>query len=104
MAEPNSSTTFRTASWFVVLAVAAVLYLAQAVFIPLALALLLAFLLAPLIRFFERVGLRRTPAVAAIVLLSASVLAGVISLVVLQAVDLAEKLPNYRETMDMKFA
>lgn len=104
MQDLTTGSGFRAGSWIVVLVVAAVLYLAQAVFIPLALALLLAFLLAPLIRALERRGVRRSLAVPVVVVLSTGVLAGLITVLVFQAVDLAEKLPTYRETMSQKLA
>jgi predicted PurR-regulated permease PerM len=104
MNEASPPTPFRAGSLFLVLAVAAVLYLAQAVFIPLALALLLAFLLAPLIRTLERLGLARAPSVLLVVLASFVILSGIITLMVLQTVDLTDKLPAYRETMDLKLA
>src|SRR5688500_13123475 len=52
------------------------LYFAQDVLIPLALATLLSFLLAPLSYRLERKGLPRVPAVIAVVILSCSLLVG----------------------------
>ncbi len=98
----SNPSSFRVGSWLGVLAVAGVLYFAQAVFVPLALALLLSFLLAPLIRGLERRGLQRVPAVALGVLLSVGVISALAALVVYQAVDLTENLPSYRQTLDSK--
>ena len=52
------------------------LYWAHAVFVPLAMAVFLAFLLAPVVSSLQRRGLRRTPAVILVVLLAALVLGG----------------------------
>ena len=50
-----------------VLLAIAVLYLAREIFIPLALAFLFGFLLSPLVKFLERWGIRRSLAVALVV-------------------------------------
>jgi len=59
-----------------VLAVAT-LYWAQEVFIPLALALLLAFILSPLVAGLQRRGFRRVPAVLLVVLFVFTLLGGI---------------------------
>ena len=83
-------------SVLMILIVVAVLYFAKEVFVPLALALLFSFLLAPLVTRFERWRLPRVPAVLLSVGLSLAVVAGVGWLVVNQLVDLTEKLPTYK--------
>ena len=57
--------------------VIAALFWAQAVFIPVALAGFLTFLLSPMVDRFRRLGLPRTPSVIVVVLLAATVLGGV---------------------------
>src|SRR5208282_3851547 len=52
-----------------------ILYFARAVLIPLALTL--NFLLTPMVLWFQKLGLRRVPAVALVMLISISVVAGV---------------------------
>ncbi len=55
----------------------AALYWAHTVFIPVALALLLSFLLNPVVSVLQGRGLRRTPAVILVVLLMFSLLGGI---------------------------
>ena len=47
-----------------------ILYFARAVLIPLALAITLNFLLTPMVLWFQKLGLRRGPAVALVMLIS----------------------------------
>jgi predicted PurR-regulated permease PerM len=54
------------------------LYWAQRVFIPVALAVFLTFLLAPLVSFLQHRHLGRTPSVLLVVLLAALLLGGVV--------------------------
>jgi predicted PurR-regulated permease PerM len=77
-----------------VVAVAA-LYWAQSIFIPLALAIYLAFLLNPVVRFVQRSGIGRTISVIVVCLFAALVLGGVGWLVASQAKSLLVELPNY---------
>ena len=79
----------------------AVLYLAKEVLIPLALAILFSFLLAPAVRFLER-WLWRIPATLIAVLLVFSAIGGAVALAGKQAVSLGAKLPEYRENIIKK--
>ena len=82
--------------------VTAVLYFTREVFVPLAMAGLLAFLLAPVATQMERWGLKRTPAGLSVILLS---LAGVGALgwVMLgQIYNLAVELPRYQQNVTGK--
>ena len=86
-------------SKFIVLAsvcvVVAALYFAREVLVPLALAILLTFLFAPLVRRLERLRLGRVPATLVVVLLGLG-LVGVIGYVVeRQFVQIADQLPGY---------
>src|SRR5579862_371000 len=80
----------------------AALYFAQDVFIPFALAALLSFLLSPLVTRLEHRGIRRLPAVlvVSVLTISSSIFFGWIMMN--QFVDLAEKLPNYKENVEQK--
>src|ERR1700719_2038213 len=60
----------RLSPMFGVLLAIAVLYLAREIFIPLSLALLLGFLLSPLVKHLERWHMRRSLAVAVVVVTS----------------------------------
>jgi predicted PurR-regulated permease PerM len=82
--------------------VVSALYWAQVVFIPLALAVFLAFLLNPLVRVFQRRGLSRVPAVIVVVLLAALLLGGLGSLVTWQVTGLVSKLPDYTTNIQGK--
>jgi predicted PurR-regulated permease PerM len=73
-----------------------ILYFARAVLIPLALALTLNFLLTPMVAWFQKLGLRRVPAVALVMLISVSVVAGVGWVVADQLLEVADNLPKYR--------
>ncbi len=79
-----------------VIAVIAALRLAEDVFIPLALAVLLTFLLAPLVHRLERWGINRVVAVAVTVIVAFAILGGMLYVVFAQLSDLARELPQYR--------
>ena len=78
------------------------LYWAQTVLIPVALAVFLTFLLAPLVSFLQRRGLRRMPAVLLVVLLAALGLGGTVCLVAVEVRSLADELPTYTENIKEK--
>src|SRR5437867_11454113 len=72
------------------------LYFAHDFLIPLALSLLLSFLLAPLCHRLERWKLGRVPSVIIVVVLALGGVAGVGWIVTGQLIDLGNKLPGYR--------
>jgi predicted PurR-regulated permease PerM len=78
------------------------LYWAQRVFIPVALAVFLTFLLAPLVTILQRRHLGRTLSVAVVVLLAALTLSGVIWLVSIEVRNIAGELPKYTENIKEK--
>ena len=78
------------------------LYLGQDILIPLALAILLSFMLAPIVIRLRRWGLGRIPSVLAVVLLLLVALLGLGSIVASQAVHLAENLPRYEWNLRAK--
>lgn len=83
--------------------IVAVLYFAREVLIPLALAVLLSFILAPLVIRLQRLHLGRIPAVLITTVLSFSVLGAIGWLVTVQIIDLADQLPQYRSNILEKF-
>ena len=83
-------------SVLMIIIVVAVLYFAKEIFVPLALALLFSFLLAPLVRRFEMWRLPRVPAVLLAVALAFALVGGVGFLVGAQLVELTRELPNYQ--------
>jgi predicted PurR-regulated permease PerM len=95
--EPASFPPFVTA----VICVAA-LYFARSVLVPIALAILLAFLLGPLVNRLAKARLGRTGPVIVVVLLVTGLLGGLGWLVFNQAISLATQIPNYRTTISRK--
>jgi predicted PurR-regulated permease PerM len=82
--------------------VVAALYFGREVFIPLALALLLSFTLAPLVSWLRRRGLPRVPAVIAVVLVAFLAIGIFGSVVAGQVAQLAENLPRYQYNIEEK--
>ena len=82
----------------------AALYFAQDVLIPLALATLLTFLLAPLVQRLERSGLSRVPAVIVVAILMCSTLAVLGWVVVDQVLALSRDLPAYKDNIRAKLS
>jgi predicted PurR-regulated permease PerM len=80
------------------------LYWAQAVLIPVALAILLTFLLTPVAGALERITLRRIPSVILVVVLTFSLLGGIGWIVTLQFGNLANELPQYTRNIRQKIA
>jgi predicted PurR-regulated permease PerM len=78
------------------------LYLGSEILIPLALAILLSFTLAPIVIRLRRWGLGRIPSVLAVVLLLFMVLIGLGSIVTTQLADLATNLTTYEWNLRTK--
>ncbi|MFN2643668.1 MAG: AI-2E family transporter [Burkholderiales bacterium] len=78
---------------------AAVLYLASDVLIPLAVAILLSFLLAPAVRGLERWKVGRIPSTVIVSVLAFGLILAVGAIAATQAVSLAAKLPEYRQNI-----
>ncbi|MEX2316111.1 MAG: AI-2E family transporter [Pirellulales bacterium] len=72
------------------------LYFAKAILLPFALAVLLSFLLTPLANRLERWGLPRVPSVLVVAGLSFAVMAVLIWIVIVQAIDLGSKVDAYK--------
>ncbi len=101
MARPDQ---FAKSAWVLAstAVVVAALYLAKDVLVPLTLAILLSFLLSPICDWLERRGLGRVPAVLVTALTGFVVLGLVIWTVVVQLTDLAPKLPEYQNNIQVK--
>ena len=102
MQEAGAPKGLRVPLLLVLLGVAMVLYVARAVFIPLALAILLSFLLAPLVHALHRRGVSRGVSVTLAMVGSGLVMVALGALVTLQVLDLVERLPTYRQTIEHK--
>ena len=84
---------------FTTVIVVAVLKLAQEVFIPLALAILCTFLLAPLVLLLTRLRVNRVIAVILSLSLGLALIGGLGTLVFNQFADLARELPSYQQQL-----
>lgn len=82
--------------------VVALCYFAKAVIVPVVLAAMLAFLLAPVVIRLQRLGLPKTVAILSTALLAFSVLTAIGWMVSTQVVTLAEQLPRYEYTLRQK--
>jgi len=82
--------------------VVASLYFAREVFVPITLAVLLSFLLAPAVRLLRRLRVGRVTAVAFTVLLACVAIAGFAAVVVGEVSSLAQQLPEYRYNLQTK--
>jgi predicted PurR-regulated permease PerM len=82
--------------------VVAGLYLAREVLIPITLAVLLSFLLAPLVTLLRRVHVPNVPSVLVAVALGLSALGAVGSVIGLQVASLATEVPQYASTIEAK--
>src|SRR5438132_1689829 len=82
--------------------VIASLYWARAVFVPLALALMLTFLLQPIVAALHRRGLGYTPAAGLVVMLLALALGAISWVAITQVSSLASELPRYQDNLRQK--
>jgi predicted PurR-regulated permease PerM/methylmalonyl-CoA mutase cobalamin-binding subunit len=102
----NSSGTARILSrlWLLVIVVVAitVLYLAKVLFLPLAFALLFAFLLAPVVTLLERLRLPRALAAILVIFGFAALLGTSAWMLFTQLVAVANDLPVYRDNITQK--
>lgn len=80
----------------------ATLYLGRDIFIPLALSILLAFLLEPLVARLKKWGLPQVPSIALVVLIALSVLGGALTYLGFQLSHLSQELPKYQDTIQQK--
>lgn len=80
------------------------LYVGREVFVPVALAILFSFVLAPLVKLLQKIRLPRSIAVVFVVICAFAVVAGLAVSMVGQASQLAADLPTYQNTMREKIA
>lgn len=84
--------------------IVAALYFGREVFVPVALAVLFSFVLAPLVKGMQRLRVPRALAVTTVVLIAFAILATVTMAMVSQATQLASQLPIYQNNMRSKIA
>jgi len=87
-----------------ILIVVAVIYFARTVFIPLSLALLLAFMLGPLVIRLRHWGWGRAPSALCVVFLFFIILGIIGTVMTSQLTELAHKLPDYEHNTHQKLA
>jgi predicted PurR-regulated permease PerM len=95
----ESSTALKLGFLPTAFAIVAALYFAQEVFIPLAVAVLLTFLLAPAVTWLERRGMKGVLAVLLVVAASLGVLGTITWTVQRQFIEVAGKLPDYQDNI-----
>src|SRR4051812_35664289 len=98
----GTSTRPRISVFFPVVLAVATLYLAKEFFIPLALAILISFLLAPIIKRLEKWRFNRIAAVITTTLVAFAVIGGLVYVIGGQLIDLARQLPSYQENLHEK--
>ena len=98
--DPRSSSTLATILVSVI--VVATLYLAREVLVPVALAILLSFVLSPPVRFLQRWKTPRSLAVIVVVLFAFAAIFALGSFMVAQVNQLAGDLPTYQTTLREK--
>jgi predicted PurR-regulated permease PerM len=98
----NEVAISRSLAVMAVLGVIAALYFAKAVFLPLALAILLTFLLAPAVRLLRSWRLPKPLAVVLVVAFAFTVILGIGTLVGQQVTKLAQNLPEYQYNIEEK--
>ena len=82
--------------------VVAALFIAREVLIPITLAMLLSFVLAPLVDLLRRIHLGRVPAVLLAILLALGVILGLGGMIGTQVAGLAADIPRYASTIQNK--
>jgi predicted PurR-regulated permease PerM len=82
--------------------VIALLYFARDIFIPITLAVLLSFLLAPAVRWLRRLRVARVVAVAVTVLVAFVAVSSFAAIVTREVSSLAQQLPGYRHNIEAK--
>ncbi|MDH2349532.1 AI-2E family transporter [Bradyrhizobium sp. SSUT112] len=87
---------------FIGLALVALLYFGRELFVPVVLALLLSFVLAPVVRLFRRLYVGRVGSVLSAVALAFLLIFGLSAIMTQQVAQLAENLPRYQLTISDK--
>lgn len=91
------------------LSICAILYFGQQILIPIVLAILLSFLLSPLVRMLQKIRIPKTVAIIGVVLIAFTLLFGVAAMVATTLTNLASDLPRYESNLrdkarSLKFA
>lgn len=89
-------------NFIVVAVIVATLYFAREILVPIALAVLLSFVLAPLVKFFQRVRIPRPVAVLVAVVTALAVAISLGTMVTVQVNQLVSDLPRYQTILGQK--
>src|SRR4051812_24076590 len=101
--EPSSVSPGSPTLLLLVIALSATaLYFGREFFVPLALAILLSFALAPPVRWLRRVHMPRLPAVLLVVVVAFLLILSFAGVVAWQIADLANRLPRYQYNIENK--
>ncbi|GJE76224.1 AI-2E family transporter [Methylorubrum suomiense] len=90
------------ASMVVVAIIVAGLYLGREVLIPIAIAMLLSFVLGPLVNLLRRLRLGRVVAVLAAVLFATGIIGALSTVIGVQVAELVQDVPRYQTTIERK--
>jgi len=99
----NSMTSSKSSIFIAVALAIAMLYFGRQIFIPLALALVLSFLLTPLVSLLERLHLGRVPAVMVVLILCFALTAGMGWVVAGQLLDITGHFRDYKANLEATF-
>lgn len=98
----NYTPTSRLVTLLCFLAITVILYFGRDILIPIALAILLSFLLSPLVLWLERRGIKRVFAVVFLVMLLMGFVGGLGYMLAGQFVEFVDNLPKYRKNIVTK--
>lgn len=100
---PDPASTLETLSTLLMLlATVAILFWAREILVPIAIAILMSFVLSPPIRLLRSFGIGKTLAVGTVVFLSFAVTVGLGAILAKQISDLASEAPRYQTTVTHK--
>ncbi|MFG1239143.1 AI-2E family transporter [Xanthobacter autotrophicus DSM 597] len=92
----------RVLAFFAAIAIVTVLYVGREVFVPIAVAILLSFVMAPVIRVLRGIKVPRSAAVTSVVVVTFVGLIALGGVLALQVTDLVAELPKYRINLSEK--
>src|SRR5471032_1425019 len=102
MRSPASPTRLKAPSIVSASCILGLLYAGRAILQPIALALILSLIIAPLIRTLGQHGMRRVPATLAALLLAGACAAGIGAILTVQLISVTAELPEYQAALRQK--
>jgi predicted PurR-regulated permease PerM len=95
----NAGASSKLLTLIAVVVVIACLYFGRQILIPLGLAVVLSFLLAPAVTWLQKCRLRRVPAVLLVLVFAFSIVASVGWMVTVQLMNIVEQIPSYKSNI-----